>query len=77
MSNEIKAYRIFVTRYSIIRNRDVVEVRLVKTKDIYHEIGKIYCNTFEQIKDIRYEQIEPKIMGKSIKKIYIGEINKE
>lgn len=68
----MKTYKICVTRFSLIKNEYVVDIIIVKTKDIYHEIGKIYC-ILEQIKDIHYEEIKNNIKGNKFKEIYFEE----
>lgn len=51
-------YKLFIRKYSILKNDYIVEEYTVETKDIYHTIGEIYCRTIEDIKRIDYVKIE-------------------
>lgn len=53
----MKKYKIFVTSYNIELNDYVVDVFVLNTDDIYHEIGRIYCTSLTKIKDISYFEI--------------------
>lgn len=55
-------YKLFILKYSILKNDYIVEECIVETKDIYHTIGEIYCKTIEDIKRIDYVKIK-KISG--------------
>lgn len=50
----MKTYKLFIRKYNIMLNDYIIEERIIKTKDIYHEIGYIYCTTIEDIKRISY-----------------------
>ena len=47
-----KTYKIFTEYW----DRLVVDV--IETDDIYHEIGKIYCETLEKINRIDYKELK-------------------
>lgn len=51
-------YKLFIRKYSILKNDYIVEECIVATKDLYHTIGEIYCTTIEDIKRIDYVKIE-------------------
>lgn len=48
----MKVYKVF------IRYHDRLAVNIIKTDDIYHEIGKIYCQSMESIKRIDYKELK-------------------
>ncbi|MDE6472073.1 MAG: hypothetical protein K2L52_03510 [Clostridia bacterium] len=53
--NDIVAtYLLKVKQYDITLNDYRLKVYKVKTNDIYHVIGKIYCNAFERIESMSY-----------------------
>ena len=54
----MKKYKLFIRKYNIFKNDYEVEKKLVKTNDIYHEIGYIYCSTLEEIKRIDYTEVK-------------------
>lgn len=54
----MKTYKLFIRKYNIFKNDYEVEEKLVKTNDIYHEIGYIYCSTLEEIKRIDYTEVK-------------------
>lgn len=54
----MKTYKLFIRKYNININDYIVEEKIVKTDDIYHEIGYIYCTTIEDIKRIDYCKIK-------------------
>lgn len=54
----VKTYRLFIRKYNIFANDYIVEERIVKTHDIYHTIGMIYCNTKEEIDRILYMELK-------------------
>lgn len=70
----MKTYKIYIRRYSIVKNEYIVDVKIVRTKDIYHEIGYIYCNSLEEIQRIDYEEIKIKPCGKNFDKIFFEEV---
>lgn len=49
MKNETKIYLIYV-RYAL----SGIQIYKIETNDIYHVIGKLYCNSIEQIQRINY-----------------------
>lgn len=61
MEECLKKYKVFITRYNIIKNDYEIIEKIIETSDIYHEIGYIYCTTFEEIKSIRYFEISSKM----------------
>lgn len=50
-------YKIFIRKYDITKNDYVVIEEVITTCDIYHEIGKIYCTSIEDIKRIDYVKL--------------------
>lgn len=53
----MKKYKLLIRKYSLLRNCYVVYVEIIETNDIYHEIGKIYCNTLADIRRIDYFEV--------------------
>ena len=53
----MEKYKLFIRKYSIMKNDYEVTEQIVETDDIYHEIGYIYCNSLEEIKRIDYKKI--------------------
>lgn len=49
-------YNIYCRKYNIMARAYVTYIKIVETDDIYHEIGKIICNSLEKIENIRYTQ---------------------
>lgn len=54
----MKTYKLFINQYNIMKNDYVTYEKIVKTNDIYHEIGKIYCTSLTKIKRIDYQEID-------------------
>ena len=54
----MKTYKLFIRKYDIGVNDYVVVERIIKTDDLYHEIGKIYCQSIEEIKRIDYKELK-------------------
>jgi len=54
----MKQYKLLTRKYNILKRDYILEERIVKTNDIYHEIGYIYCTTIEDIKRIDYYEIK-------------------
>ena len=54
----MKKYKLFIKKYNFIKNDYEVVEKIIETKDIYHEIGYIYCTTLEEIKRIDYVRLE-------------------
>jgi hypothetical protein len=71
----MKTYKLYIRRYSILKNNYITDIRIIKTNDIYHEIGYIYCNSLEEIKRIDYEEIEFESKGNKYDKIFLEEVN--
>lgn len=55
----MKTYKLYIREYNIVKNDYVVREETVETNDIYHEIGKIYCQSIVKIKRIDYQEISP------------------
>lgn len=54
---KMKKYKLWITKYNILkRDYEVIE-EIITTNDIYHEIGYIYCTTLEDIKRIDYQEV--------------------
>lgn len=51
-------YKIFYKKYSVFGNGYLSYVKVVKTADIYHEVGKLICTSIEHVKDIWYGTIK-------------------
>jgi hypothetical protein len=43
-------------------------IMVVETNDVYHEIGKLICNSLEEIRNVRYT--EPKASHEDIEKLW-------
>lgn len=54
----MRTYKLFIRKYNLFKNDYEVVEKIVKTNDIYHEIGYIYCTTLEEIKRIDYIEIK-------------------
>ena len=54
----VQKYKLFIKKFSIYANDYIVVTNIVETDDIYHEIGKIYCQSLEEIKRIDYMKIK-------------------
>lgn len=54
----MKAYKLFIRKYNIMKNDYEVVEKIVKTDDIYHEIGYLYCTTLEEIRRIDYVELK-------------------
>lgn len=54
----MKTYKLFINQYNIMKNDYVVREKIIKTNDIYHEIGKLYCTELCKIKRIDYQEID-------------------
>ena len=53
-----KTYKLFIRKYDITKNDYIVKEEIIKTNDLYHEIGKIYSTSIEHIKRIDYQEVE-------------------
>ena len=47
-------YKIFYKKYSVFGHGYLSYVKVVKTADIFHEVGKLYCTSIENVKDVWY-----------------------
>ena len=65
----MKTYKLFIQEYNIMKNDYITREEIVKTNDIYHEIGKIYCQSLVRIKRIDYLDIT-KDLKQEIEKLY-------
>ena len=54
----MKTYKLYIRHYDFVSNDYITSIQYVKTNDIYHIIGKIYCKSKVEIKRIGYEEIE-------------------
>lgn len=54
----MKTYKLFIRKYNLFANDYIVYEQIVKTNDIYHTIGYIYCTSLEHIKRIDYFEIK-------------------
>lgn len=54
----MKKYKLWIRKYNLFKHYYEVIEKIVKTNDIYHEIGYIYCTTIEDIKRIDYMEIK-------------------
>ena len=50
----MERYNIYYKKYNVFARDYLLYVRVVYTDDIYHEVGKLYCTSFEKIDSIRY-----------------------
>ena len=53
----MKKYKLWIRKYNLFKNEYEVIEKIVRTNDIYHEIGYIYCTTLEDIKRIDYHEM--------------------
>ncbi len=54
----MKTYKLFIRKYNFMKNDYEVVEKIIKTNDIYHEIGHIYCTTLEEIERIDYTEVK-------------------
>ena len=54
----MKKYKLCIRKYNLFKNEYEVIEKIVRTNDIYHEIGYIYCTTLADIKRINYHEIK-------------------
>ena len=54
----MKTYKLFIRQYNIMKNDYVTYEKIVKTNDIYHEIGYLYCTGLQHIKRIDYIELK-------------------
>lgn len=54
---KLKTYKLFIRHYDITTNDYKTTEKIIKTNDIYHEIGYIYCTSIVLIKRIDYIEI--------------------
>lgn len=54
----MKLYKLFICQYNLSINDYKVYEKIVKTNDIYHEIGYLYCTSLARIKRIDYVEIK-------------------
>ena len=54
----MKKYKLWIRKYNLFKNEYEEIEKIVRTNDIYHEIGYIYCTTLEDIKRIDYLEIK-------------------
>lgn len=54
----MKTYKLLIKKYNIMINDYDIEEKVIKTNDIYHDIGYIYCTTLEDIKRIDYYELK-------------------
>ena len=57
----MKIYKLFIRKYNFMKNDYEVIEKIVRTNDIYHEIGYIYCTTLEEIKRIDYVELKEEV----------------
>lgn len=68
----MKTYVIYYWKYNINARDYLFYIQLIKTMDIYHEIGKMICSSIENIKNIRYTELYDDEL-----EIYIKHLNDE
>lgn len=54
----MKTYKLFIRQYNIMINDYITYEKLVKTNDIYHEIGYLYCTELQHIKRIDFVELK-------------------
>lgn len=52
-TNNKTRYNIYYRKYSIIARATIPYIKVVDTDDIYHEVGKMICQSLEKIENIR------------------------
>lgn len=60
MLDDRKTYKIWIRKANVFDEGTHIEEQIIKTNDIYHEIGCIYCNTLERIDRIDYQELKEK-----------------
>ena len=65
---EVKRYNIYYKKFCIIARDYIPYIKVVYTNDVYHEIGKMICNSLEEIRNIRYT--EPKASVEKIEEYW-------
>ena len=53
---ELKRYNIYYRKYNIMANGYLPYIKVINTNDIYHEIGKMICQSIEKIESISYTE---------------------
>lgn len=51
---ELKIYHIYYKRFNLATKGYVRFIKVVETTDIFHEVGKLVCQSMEKIEDIHY-----------------------
>ena len=69
VADERKRYNIYYTKYNVFANDYIPYIKIVETTDIYHEIGKMICTSFEKIDSIRYT--ESKASREDLEKLWL------
>ena len=54
----MKTYKLYIRHYDFISNDFITSIQYVKTNDIYHIIGMLYCKSIVEIKRIDFEEIK-------------------
>jgi hypothetical protein len=67
----MKRYNIYYSKYNIMVNDYMPYIKVVYTDDIYHEIGKMICTSFEKIDYIRYT--EPRASIEACEKLWLDD----
>lgn len=73
----MKKYKLFIRKYNFLMNDYILEQKEIETNDIYHEIGKIYCETLEHIRRIDYKEIQEHEKDKITQSIEIKKLISE
>ena len=62
-------YNIYFKKYNIFANDMIPYIHVIYTDDIYHEIGKLVCESIEKIEGIRYTK--PRASEEDCEKFFI------
>ena len=62
-------YNIYYSKYSIFARDYVPYIKVVNVEDVYHEIGKMICQSLEKIESIRYTK--PQASQEDCEKLWI------
>lgn len=54
----MKTYKLFIRQYNIFINGYASYEKIVKTNDIYHVIGYLYCTQLSHIERIDYVELK-------------------
>ena len=73
-----KYYKVMIRQYSIMYRDNLCYVKFIKTKDLYHWIGKYYSTALEKVERLDYQEIDEETFNKEKPRTYYkGELLNE